>query len=90
MDKDEPISPGDVVQLGPNTNNKAFEFCFLVVTDLKDWGVQGYVQPIGEKNGQPAVGQAYYRARWDEFEFVGRAIWIVDGLDDENSEPIQI
>jgi hypothetical protein len=30
----------------------------------------------GEK-GQPG-GQAYYRARWDEMEYVGFAAWVIE------------
>ena len=66
---------GDIVQLNPNTvGNKMFTACFMIVTEIKEWGVQGYVQALGE-NGNPG-GQAYYRAKWDEMELVGRSEWI--------------
>lgn len=68
---------GHVVQLNPETcRNPMFSACFrfLVVTDPRSWGVQGYVQVIGSDN-QPG-GLAYYRARWEEIEFIGAAEWI--------------
>ena len=75
MDKSDNLQPGDLVQLNPETvGNKMFTSSIMVVTELKTWGVQGYVQALGE-NGEPG-GQAYYRAKWDEFELVGHAEWI--------------
>jgi len=68
------LSEGDVVQLCPaSTRNQMFAACFLVVTEIKDWGVQGYVQGLGQ-DGKPG-GQAYYRAHWEEIELVGQAVW---------------
>lgn len=69
------LEPGDVVQLGPNVGNPMFAYCFMVVTEPKSFGAQGYVQMTGE-NGQPG-GQAYYRAKWDEMHYVGKAEWMV-------------
>lgn len=66
---------GDIVQLNPDTvGNKMFAGCFMVVTEPKSWGAQGYVQALGE-NGNMG-GQAYYRANFDEMVKVGRAEWI--------------
>ena len=68
---------GDVVQLDPvKTTNPMFRGCMLIVTEPKNWGVQGYVQGLGE-DGQRA-GQAYYRAETGTFEFVGCTAWIVE------------
>lgn len=66
-----------VVQLDPEkTENKMFSGCFMIVTETKTWGIQGYVQSLGE-NGNMG-GQAYYRAKWETFELSGKAIWDVD------------
>ena len=68
------ILPGHVVQLSPvNTENRMFAGCMLTVTEIKPWGVQGYVQALGE-DGKPG-GQAYYRAKWETIEFVGQTVW---------------
>jgi hypothetical protein len=74
------LNPGDVVQLGPNTANKAFAFCFMTVSEPKGFGAQGYVQALGTR--EEFGGQAYYRAKWEDMELVGKAIWAT-GLDGE-------
>lgn len=70
-----------VVQLSPETTkNPMFKGCMMIVTEIKDWGVQGYVQALGQRM-QPG-GQAYYRATWDEFVWVGEAFWTIGDKDD--------
>lgn len=72
------LTPGDVVQLNPETvGNRAFAACMMVVTERKSWGVQGYVQALGSR--EAVGGLAFYRARWDEMEYVGEAEWEVPG-----------
>ena len=68
---------GGIVQLNPETcRNRMFAGCFMVVTESKPWGAQGYVQVVGT-NEQPG-GQAYYRAQWDEMEATGgRAPFVI-------------
>lgn len=71
------LEAGDLVQLNPElVGNKAFAACIMVVTEPKEWGAQGYVQALGEKNSEPG-GQAFYRAQWPEMELVGRAEWML-------------
>jgi hypothetical protein len=70
------LEAGDVVQLAPEVGNPMFAFCMMTVTEPKEWGAQGYVQALGE-NGEPG-GQAYYRAKWSEMEYVGRAEWVAE------------
>jgi hypothetical protein len=75
MQKQE-LKEGHLVQLNPDlVGNKAFAACIMVITEPKEWGAQGYVQALGEKNGEPG-GQAYYRAQWQEMELVGFAEWV--------------
>lgn len=70
------LKPDDIVQLNPETTrNKMFRGCFMTVTEPKEWGAQGYVQGLGD-NGEMG-GQAYYRAKWEEMELVGRALWVI-------------
>lgn len=64
------ISAGDIVQLSPDVRNAAFACCLMVVTELKPWGAQGYVQALGDARDAPG-GRAYYRATWDEMEPTG-------------------
>lgn len=69
------VRVNDIVQLCPfSTENKMFAGCFLLVTEVKSWGVQGYVQVLGS-DGEPG-GQAYYRAKEGTFEATGgSAVW---------------
>jgi hypothetical protein len=44
----------------------------VVVTEVKSWGIQGYVQSAGVE------GQQYIRLKFGEFESTGgKAVWIV-------------
>lgn len=75
--KERKLEIGDLVQLNPElVGNKMFGGCIMVVTAPKGWGAQGYVQSLGENGG--VGGQAYYRAKWEEMEFVGCAEWVRD------------
>lgn len=78
--KPREMLPGEVVQLSPETvKNPMFAGCFLVVTEPKAFGCQGYVQSLGQ-NGEPG-GQAYYRPAWEEMEPLGvSAEWVTGAL----------
>jgi hypothetical protein len=74
MEKTE-LSPGAVVQINPDlAANPMFGACMVTVTEVKGWGVQGYVQALGE--GGKGGGLAYIRLKWEEIEYVGQAQWI--------------
>ena len=61
---------GDIVQVIPG--KETFGACMVVVTELKSWGIQGYVQNAGVE------GQAYIRLKFNEFENTGgKAVWVV-------------
>lgn len=72
MEKRE-LKEGDVVQLC-GCKNKAFEYCFMTVTDPKNFGAQGYVQALGTR--EEIGSRAYYRATWKEMEYVGKAVFV--------------
>lgn len=75
MNQFKPLEVNDIVQLDPEkTGNPMFAACLMIVTEVKTWGAQGYVQGLGS-DGKPG-GQAHYRAKWDEMVKVGRAEWI--------------
>lgn len=76
-----PLEVGEIVHLDPaTTRSKAFAGCFMVVTEPKEFGAQGYITPIGERLDIPPNGWCYYRANWDEMEPTGgRAVWMPSG-----------
>jgi hypothetical protein len=64
------IEVGDIVQVDPS--KEVFGGCMVVVTEVKSWGIQGYVQSAGVE------GQQYIRLNFDDFEITGgKAIWSV-------------
>ena len=67
----------EILQLNPATcRNPIFGGCYLTVTELKSWGVQGFVQTLGEN--QQIGGMAFYRAKWEEIESTGgKAVWVL-------------
>jgi hypothetical protein len=65
---------GDVVQLNEKTGNPMLRYCFMIVTEPKSFGAQGFVQCTGE-NMQPG-GQAYYRAKFEEMDYIGKAVLV--------------
>jgi hypothetical protein len=77
MKPTDALKPGMTVQLDPYAvRNQAFAGCFMIVDEPKAFGAQGYVQGLGPDRDTPG-GRAYYRARWEEMEPIGEAVWIV-------------
>ena len=69
------IEVGDVVQIDPE-HDPIFGGHFLVVTELKSWGVQGYCQPLTERRDvSKPDGLAYYRVTFDKIARIGKAEW---------------
>lgn len=73
---EEGLVKGDVVQIDP-AHDERFGGCFMVVTDPKSWGAQGYVSVPGEK-----AGQAYYRCPWAGMRKIGRAEWVTKSVNE--------
>jgi hypothetical protein len=78
MKEDQTLIHGSIVQLNPEfAANLAFAGCLVVVDKVYGWGIQGYVQALGESREQPG-GQAYIRAKWEDIEPTGGvAVWRV-------------
>jgi len=72
----------DIVQINPDDDR--FGACLLVVTELKSWGVQGYVRGPGQ-----AVDY-YYRVKWADIELTGGKVAFAHPEDvnvDEETRP---
>lgn len=71
MKNKQDVEVNDIVQLGEA--NEGWAFCLLVVSEVKSFGVQGYIQIPMKK------GQAYLRVKWGDFELTGgKVIWSVN------------
>lgn len=57
---------GSVVQLNENTGNPLFRGALMMVETPKNFGAQGFVNCLDK-------GNAYYRARWEDMEYIGEA-----------------
>lgn len=76
------VQPGDVVQITPEWEvNKAFAACLVVVSEVKSWGIQGYVQALGTR--EEMGGQAYIRVKWEDLELVGAAYWVTQSIGED-------
>jgi len=69
---------GDVVQIDP-AHDQRFGGCFMVITEPKAWGAQGYVSIPGK------TGVAYYRCPSEAMHFIGIAAFVVDSGDDDDA-----
>ena len=69
------VSVNDVVQLNPEKD--MFGGCYLTVTDVYPWGVQGYIEIPGQE------GVAYLRVNFQDVELIGQAAWALERKDDE-------
>jgi sporulation protein YlmC with PRC-barrel domain len=58
---------GDIVQVDPM--KAVFGACMVVVTEVKAWGIQGYVNI-------PMQGDAYIRLEWDKIDYIGDAVLV--------------
>ena len=71
-----PVRVSDVVQIDPESKLQRegfFAGCFLLVTELKSFGVMGFVAMPGKRGEMP--GCAYYRVASADFVRIGTAAW---------------
>lgn len=68
---------GDILQINPEKNDKFAGF-FVVVTEPKNWGAQGYLlhHDFFEACRIKDTGKAYVRVRFEDVELVGSCFWI--------------
>ena len=63
----EQIKKGDIVQIIEELDK--WYPCLLIVSEVKTWGIQGYITIPGDDGGN-----AFYRIPNDHFEKVGSAV----------------
>lgn len=73
------LNIGSVVQLNPNLDR--FGACLMVVSEPKDFGAQGYVTIPGRQ-----TATVYYRAKWEDMEYVGESTWVNSDAGQEPGE----
>jgi len=87
MKKEEGLEIYDIVQIAPEV--PFFGGCFMTVTEVKEWGAQGFVQCFAESREAPTPGpQAYFRPTWEKMEKTGgKAVWAPGEEEDEETPP---
>jgi hypothetical protein len=74
----EPVRANDYSEANPpqryeivqaNERVRHWFRCFVVVDEIKSWGIQGYTTMPGPTGGVP--GDAYIRLTWDEIDKTG-------------------
>lgn len=71
---------GDVVQIDPE-HDPVFGAAFMVIEEVKSWGYQGYVTIPGQE------GVAPYRVPWEKCAGIGPAVWLLEGVADDELQP---
>ena len=61
---------GDVFQITEVHGRKGWIGAFVMATEIKPWGIQGFVSHIETHDDQR---QSYIRLKWEEIEFIGHA-----------------
>lgn len=69
------IQIGWVVQIKPE--GETFDHCFMVVTEVKSWGLLGYIEPPGQEGVCP------YRVQDGNYSPVGPAEYVRADMFDE-------
>lgn len=68
--KDDRIKVGSIVQIDP-AYDPAFGACLLTVTEMKSFGVMGFVR-VPER---PEAVEAYYRVAFEHIAYIGESEW---------------
>ena len=69
-DATEVFSAGDVFQITPEHGRKGWIGAFVLATEIKKWGIQGFVVHVESHDEQR---QAFIRLPWSEVNYVGHA-----------------
>lgn len=82
MDK-ERNRVGMVYQINPDMD-ELYGGQFIVATEIKDWGIQGYLlldKPYEGLVRLVKTGQAFIRCKWEKIAPIGDAEWFIDDRD---------
>jgi hypothetical protein len=64
------FAPGDVFQINEHHGRAGWIGAFVMVTEVKGFGIQGFVSHVKAHEEQE---RAYIRLKWEEIDYVGRA-----------------
>ena len=61
---------GDVFQINEKHGRQGWIGAFVMATEIKSWGIQGFVSHIVSHDEQR---RAYIRLKYDELDYIGHA-----------------
>lgn len=64
---------GDVYQINEKHDRAGWIGAFVLATEIKAWGIQGFVHAIKTHDEQASI---WIRLEWDHIDYVGRAALI--------------
>lgn len=64
---------GDVFQITEQHGRKGWIGAFVLATEIKPWGIQGFVSHVETHDQQT---RAFIRLKWEEIDYIGRATLI--------------
>lgn len=67
----EQYKPGDVFQINESEGRAGWIGAFVLATEIKSWGIQGFVSHIVTHEEQR---RAYIRLKWKDVDFIGHAV----------------
>lgn len=67
---------GDVFQITEAHGRQGWIGAFVLATEIKTWGIQGFVVHVQTHDEQ---SKAYIRLKWEEIEYIGHAVLIPEG-----------
>lgn len=63
-------SPGDVFQVNEKHGRAGWTGAFVLATEIKSWGIQGFVHNIDSNESASSI---YIRLQWQHIDYVGKA-----------------
>lgn len=77
------LKEGNIVQIY-DTHPK-FPGLFVIVTEPKSWGLQGYLLSSRDFEAVKFKGRAFVRMRFEEVEYCGKVFWIENDKEEEDT-----
>jgi hypothetical protein len=74
--------PGWVFQINHTHGRNGWIGAFVLATEIKPWGIQGFVHHI---TNHDTSAQVFIRLKWEELDYIGKAALIPQ--DREKGEP---
>ena len=74
---------GDVFQINEKNEKTGWIGAFVLVTEIKPWGIQGFVHYIETHDKSRRM---FTRLKWDEIDYVGRSCLVPEDIFIRNLE----